>query len=69
MSVYFFRVSFVTHRKIIQLSGEFSYFSVGIFWNRQNNWIFSVCSKKRTEKLVTHRAIQVSSSVSGIKHL
>ena len=46
----FFRVCIVTHRKIIQLFCGFSYFSVRIFWNRQNNRNFSVRTKKNAQK-------------------
>ena len=50
MSVDFFRVCIVTHRKIIQLFCGFSYFSVGIFWNQQKNHNFSVRAKKNPQK-------------------
>jgi hypothetical protein len=50
VSVDFFRVCIVTHRKIIQFFCGFSYFSVGIFWNRQKNRNFSVRTEKNAQK-------------------
>jgi len=46
----FFCVYIVTHRKIIQFFCGFSYFSVGIFWNRQKNHNFSVRVEKNAQK-------------------
>ena len=50
VSADFFYVCIVTHRKIIQFFYGFSYFSVGIFWNRQKNHNFSVRTEKNTQK-------------------
>jgi len=46
----FFYVYIVTHRKIIQFFCGFSYFSVGIFWNRQKNHNFYVRVEKNAQK-------------------
>ena len=46
----FFCVYIVTHKKIIQFFCGFSYFSIGIFCNRQKNHNFSVCVEKNEQK-------------------
>jgi len=43
-------VCIVTHRKIIEFSCEFLYFSVGIFETDTLMTTFSVCTEKNSQK-------------------